>query len=220
MKFNSVVTRAAVVIPAAALMFAAVPGLASAKSVQVKNGTYKGKIYGNSGDAGGDYSSPLSIYVKSKKITKIVFSTFPLWAATQPAGVNNGTAAPQGCTQAGVAPGEYSYQPTVTVRFVSSPNPVKISSKGSFSVHASSGSSTVGSPISSVTYQGSSKYNQGPAQPTLAGPTQLSMSGRFTGSKKAKGSLANMKIQMGAGIETFTCASNWGSGSLAWGIPK
>lgn len=201
-------------------MVAALPAMAPAKSVKVNNGTYKGKIYGNSGDAGGDYSSPLSIYVKSKKVTKIVFTTFPLWAATQPSGVNNGTAAPQGCTQAGVAPGEYSYQPTVTVRFVSSPNPVKISSSGSFSVSASSGTGVVGSPISSVTYQGSSKYGQGPAQATLAGPTQLAMNGRFTSSKKAKGSLANLKIQMGAGIETFTCTSNWGPGSLSWGIPK
>ena len=211
MNSKSLLTRTAVAGPAAALMIAAVPGLASGKSVKVKNGTYKGSVLNNSGDEGGDFRTPLSISVSKSKVTKIVFSSASLWAADQPANVSNG-GAPQACQQAGTAPGA-AYSPTITFRFVSSPNPVKISSKGSFSVNASTG--VVGSPISSVTYAPSG------GSPEPAGTTQLSFKGRFSSSKKAKGTLSSLSIQMGAGIEKFTCNSYWIAGQTnPWGIPS
>lgn len=211
MNRKTAVSRFTVALSASALVIAAVPAMAPAKSVKIKNGTYKGSVLNNGGDEGSDFRTPLSISVSKGKISKIVLSNSSLWAADQPADVANG-GEPQSCQQAGTAPGS-PYSPTITFRFVSSPNPVKISSKGSFSVNATT--AAVGSPISSVTYATSGN------SPTPAGTTQLSFKGRFSSSKKAKGTLTSLSIAMGAGIEKFTCNSYWVAGQTSpWGIPS
>ena len=217
MNSKSLLTRTAVVVPAAALMIAAVPGLASAKSktVKVKNGTYKGSILGNSGDEGGDYRTPMTLTVSKSKVTKLVLQSFPLWAVPQPAGVSTGNVEPSACQQAGTAPGT-GYSPTITVQFSTMQgSAVTISKKGSFSAKGAYGTGVVGSPIESVTYAEGSN----PASP--AGATQLAINGKFSSSKKASGKLSGLTIQLGAGVEKFTCSAFWNAGqSTDWGIPK
>lgn len=218
MKTKSFLTRTAVAVPAAAIMIAAIPGLASAKSVKVKNGTYKGSILANSGDEGGDFRTPISISVKDRVVTRITLSKFTLWAATQPSGVSDGTAEPQSCQQAGTAPGS-AYTPNITVQLSNgkAPGPfVKVTSKGTFSVTGSFG--LLGEPdsaIQNVTYATTGN------PPAVAGPTQFSFSGKFSSSKKAKGKLSTLSIALGAGIEKFTCNSYWTTGQTwPWGIPS
>lgn len=212
---KNAVSRFVVALSASALMIAAVPAMAPAKSVKVKNGTYKGSILGNSGDEGGDYRTPMTLSVSKGLVTKLVLEDFPLWAVPQPAGVSTGTAEPAACQQAGTAPGA-GYSPTITVRFnTMQGSQVKLSKKGSFSAKGAYGTGVVGSPISSVTYAEGSN----PASP--AGATQLAINGRFSSSKKAKGKLSGLTIELGAGIEKFTCSAFWATGqNTDWGIPK
>lgn len=215
MKLKSAPSRTAVVVAAAAFTIAAVPGLASAKSVRVKDGTYKGSILGNSGDAGGNYRTPMTLTVTKGKVTKLVLKSFPLWAVPQPAGVSAGSTQPAACQQAGTAPGS-GYSPTITVRFSTMRgSAVTISKAGSFSATGAYGTGAVGSPIESVTYE----VGSNPASP--AGATQLAISGKFSSPKEAKGKLSGLTIELGAGIEKFTCSAFWATGQRAdWGIPR
>ena len=200
-------------------MVAAVPAMAPAKSVKVKSGTYKGSVLANSGDEGGDFRTPISISVSKGSVTKLVLTKYTLWAADQPSDVTSG-GQPQGCQQAGTAPGS-TFTPTITYRFLSnadgsaSRGPVKIGRSGSFSVNANYGEGEVGSPISSVTYATTGNS----AVPSTSG--QLSFKGKFSSSKKAKGTLTSLSINLGAGIEQFTCNSYWADGQTwPWGIPS
>ena len=212
------VSRTAVALSAAAVMVAALPAMAPAKSVKVKNGTYKGSVLGNSGDEGGDYRTPMTLSVSKGMVSKLVLKSFPLWAVPQPAGVSSGTVSPAACQQAGTAPGS-GYAPTITVRFntTTEGGAVKISKKGSFSANGAFGTGVAGSPIASVTYA------VGSNAPATAGATQLAFNGKFSSSKKAKGRLSGLTIQMGAGVEKFTCSAFWATGAgqyTDWGIPS
>lgn len=213
---RNAVSRLAVAFPAAALLVAAIPAVAPAKSVKVKNGTYKGSILANSGDEGGDFRTPISITVKSKVVTKIVLSKYTLWAADQPASVSSG-GQPQACQQAGTAPGS-AFTPTLTILLSNGKAPgaaVKVKSNGSFSLNAGWGSSVTGSPITGFAYA------TGSGAPQASAEGQVAFKGRFSSSRKAKGSLTSLTAAFGAGVEQFTCNSYWADGQAwAWGIPS
>jgi hypothetical protein len=224
MNTRAAVSRFAVALSASALMVAAVPAMAPAKSVKVKSGTYKGSVLANAGQFGGDFRTPISISVSKGSVTKLVLTRYTLWAADQPSDVTSG-GQPQGCQQAGTAPGSSfrarTFIPTITYRFLrnadgsASRGPVKIGRTGSFSVNANYGEGEVGSPISSVTYATTGNS----AVPSTSG--ELSFRGRFSSSKKAKGTLNSLSIKLGAGIEQFTCNSYWAGGqNWRWGIPR
>ncbi len=215
------VSRLTVALSAAAVLTAAVPAVAPAKSVKVKNGTYKGSILANSGDEGSDFRTPVSVTVKKNVLTKIVFSKFTLWAANQPASVSTG-GAPQACQQAGTAPGS-TFTPTITVNLSDGTGLgpfVKVTSRGSFAIDTTWGLLGSDSAVTSVIYATTGNA------PARAGETELNFSGRFSNSGKkktvkAKGRLTSMSIKLGEGIEQFTCNSYWAPGQTwPWGIPS
>lgn len=199
-------------------MAAAAPAMAPAKSVKIKNGTYKGSIHANSGDEGGDFRTPISISVRKNVLTKIVLSRFTLWAADQPPDVTSG-GQPQACQQAGTAPSTFT--PTITINLSDGTGLgpfVKVTSKGSFSVNTTWGLLGSDSAVTSVTYATAGN------PPARAGETKLNISGRLSSSGRkvtGKGSLKSLSIKLGSGIEQFTCNSYWADGqSWPWGIPR